>query len=108
MLRLVNPLVIAILRSRAHWLISRHVALLAVTGRRSGEAIYVPVDYRRDGDRLLIRTRRARNWWRNLRALPEANVTLQGTEVPVAAELSVEGDAVHVTLTRKVEAQATG
>ena len=49
-----NPVVRAVLRSPLHPLLSRSLALITVTGRRSGRRHPVPVGYRRHGDRVLI------------------------------------------------------
>ena len=52
--RVGNPLVRAVLRSPAHGLLSGHLALLTVTGRRSGRAFTFPVGYHREGERVTI------------------------------------------------------
>ena len=43
LLRIGNPIVRAVLRSPLHRILSRHVVLLTVTGRKSGRAYTVPV-----------------------------------------------------------------
>ena len=66
--RAVNPFVRAVLRSPAHGLLSGHLALLSVTGRRSGRTFTVPVGYHRDGERVTIGVDwpERKRWWRNL------------------------------------------
>jgi hypothetical protein len=66
--RAVNPLVGAVLRSPAHGLLSSHLALITVTGRRSGRTFTFPVGYHRDGDRVTIGIDwpERKRWWRNL------------------------------------------
>ena len=66
--RAVNPLVRGLLRSPAHGLISGHLALLTVTGRRSGRTFTFPVGYHQDGDRVTIGVDwpERKRWWRNL------------------------------------------
>ena len=66
--RVVNPLVRGLLRSPAHGLLSGRLALLSVTGRRSGRTFTFPVGYHRDGDRVTISVAspERKRWWRNL------------------------------------------
>ena len=66
--RVVNPLVRGLLRSPAHGLLSGRLALLSVTGRRSGRTFTFPVGYHRDGDRVTIGVDwpERKRWWRNL------------------------------------------
>lgn len=49
-----NPVVLAVLRSRAHWLLSGMVTELRYTGRRSGRPFVLLVQYARAGDRLAV------------------------------------------------------
>ena len=64
----VNPLVRGLLRSPAHGLLSGHLALLTVTGRRSGRSFTFPVGYHSDGPRVTIAVQspERKRWWRNL------------------------------------------
>ena len=66
--RAINPVVRLLLRSPAHGLLSGHLALLTVTGRRSGRTFTFPVGYRQDGDRVTIGVDwpERKRWWRNL------------------------------------------
>ncbi|MFC4119948.1 nitroreductase/quinone reductase family protein [Nonomuraea zeae] len=66
--RLVNPVVAWLLRTQLHDLLSQHVALLVLTGRRSGATIRLPVRYEQPGDTLTVVSRPSRRWWRNLEA----------------------------------------
>jgi F420H(2)-dependent quinone reductase len=74
--RAVNPLVRTLLRSPAHGLVSSHLALITVTGRRSGRTYTFPVGYHRDGEGVTIGVDwpDRKRWWRNL--LDEAPVEL--------------------------------
>lgn len=66
-----NSIVARILSSRLHRLLSDSTLLLVVTGRKSGRAISVPVNYSQSGRRLSATSRIERKWWRNLS--PRAN-----------------------------------
>jgi deazaflavin-dependent oxidoreductase (nitroreductase family) len=64
-----NPLVSTVLRSPLHPLLSRRLALITVTGRRSGREYTFPVAYTRDGDTvtIVVGWPERKRWWRNLR-----------------------------------------
>jgi hypothetical protein len=64
-----NPVLKALLRSPLHPLVSRNMALISVTGRRSGKVYTFPVGYERDGERVTIGVGwpDRKRWWRNLR-----------------------------------------
>jgi len=75
-----NGLVLAVLRSPAHRLLSGMTIELRFTGRRSGRQFTLPVQYARDGDRLLVAVQdpAAKAWWRNFRTPQEVTVRLRG------------------------------
>ena len=64
-----NHLVAALLRSPLHPLVSRHVALISVTGRRTGAEHTFPVGYQETNDALTIPVMcpQRKLWRRNLR-----------------------------------------
>jgi F420H(2)-dependent quinone reductase len=64
---LVNPVVLRLLRSRAHRLLSGSVLLLEYTGRRSGIPHELPAMFAPAGDRLIVIAGRPRTktWWHN-------------------------------------------
>ena len=63
----LNPVVATLLRSRAHWLLSRGLTLVTVTGRRSGRRYTIPVGYLEtsDGIIVLVDDAPSKTWWRN-------------------------------------------
>lgn len=83
--RTLNPVVKVVLASPLHGLASGRLALITVTGRRSGRRFTFPVGYRREGDRVAIQVGwpERKLWWRNLRG--------EGAEV----ELRIRGAARH-------------
>jgi hypothetical protein len=77
----VNPCVRGLLRSPAHGLVSGHLALLTVTGRRSGRTFTFPVAYRVDGDHrvtLNVDWPERKLWWRNLLGGARVELRLAG------------------------------
>ena len=111
--RVVNPVVRAVLRSPAHALLSGHLALLTVTGRRSGRAFTFPVGYRRDGDRVTIGVDwpERKRWWRNLSDAAPVEIWLAGVRragtgqargdehAGVTVEIQLDGPADAATTT---------
>ena len=90
--RVVNPVVGRILRSRAHRLLSSHLALLEIPSRRSGRTVEVPVIYRaRGGDlfRIDVGYPDAKRWWRMLRGPRPLGIWLDGMR-HAAAGVAVE------------------
>jgi hypothetical protein len=71
-----NPIMIWILRSRFHKMLSGSIVLLTLTGRKSRRTINVPVNYIRDGKTLWVVSDRERIWWRNLTGGAALSVTL--------------------------------
>ncbi len=79
--RAANPVVRAVLTSPLHPLLSRSLALITVTGRRSGRRYTLPVGFRQDGDRVLINVGwpERKRWWRNLRDAAGVELRIRGT-----------------------------
>jgi deazaflavin-dependent oxidoreductase (nitroreductase family) len=75
-----NGFVLAVLRSPAHRLLSGMTIELGYTGRRSGRQFTLPVQYARDGERLLVAVQdpAAKKWWRNFQTPQEVSVRLRG------------------------------
>lgn len=79
--RTANPLVRAVLSSPLHPLLSRNLALITITGRRTRRRHTFPVGYRKDGDRVLINVGSPgrKHWWRNLTDPGPVEMRIQGT-----------------------------
>ncbi len=103
--RLVNPLFDWLLRSRAHWLSSRWLRLITVTGKKTGRRHTLPVGYSEVNGVLhisLVLPDRKR-WWRNLRTEAPVELILRGvrrTGRGLATENS-NGVSVSVSLDRR-------
>lgn len=89
-----NAIMIRLLRSPLHPLLSKNTLLLSYTGRKSQRRYTVPVNYVRHGDRLWITSFRQRTWWRNLRGGQAVTVRLQGRDLPAAAMVVETDEAV--------------
>ena len=67
--RVGNPGIRLLLNSPLHRPLSGQLALITVTGRRSGRTFTIPVGYRRTGNAVKIGVGwpERKRWWRNLR-----------------------------------------
>jgi deazaflavin-dependent oxidoreductase (nitroreductase family) len=91
-LRLLNPIMVALLRSRLHRLASKNFMLLTVTGRRSGRSYTLPVSRHEQPDGTLV-VSAAGSWRHNLRGGGDVRVTLDGRER--AAHVTSEEDPLR-------------
>ena len=75
-----NAVVLAVLRSRAHRLLSGSAIELRYSGRRSGRRYVLPAQYAGAGDHLVVRPQRWQHstWWRNFRTPQPVTVRLAG------------------------------
>jgi hypothetical protein len=88
--RVVNPVVRWVLTSPVHDLLGPRLAVLGITGRRSGRVFRVPVNVLSDGSELVALSQADRRWWRNLRAGGAVTVLLNGRECRGSAHVDEE------------------
>jgi F420H(2)-dependent quinone reductase len=103
LLRRLNPLIAAALRSPLHRLASQDLLVLTYVGAKSGRAWTLPLSYVEVGGRLYLCTRTSR-WWLNLRNGRPVEIQLRGrriTATPVVVDVrSPEAlDALRAFLT---------
>ncbi len=93
-----NSFIIFLLRSPLHRLMSDSTMLITVTGRKTGRAITIPVNYAQEGDTLWVVSHRERTWWRNVRGGAPVTLYLRGRQVEAVADaLMDEGEvAAHL------------
>ncbi len=89
----VNRLMMGILRSPFHPLLSRTTLVLTVTGRRTGRHYTFPVRYLREGERVLVSTDSC--WWHNLRGGARVTLHLRGHQVAGWAEVNTDPETVE-------------
>jgi hypothetical protein len=77
-----NRLVAVLLRSKLHPLVSRHLTLISVTGRRTGAQHTFPVGYQETNEALTIPVMwpQRKLWWRNLRDGATVRLRLRGAD----------------------------
>ncbi len=75
-----NGLVLALLRSPLHWVLSGMALELRYTGRRSGRKYVLPVQYAPAGDQVVIWVQQPerKTWWRNFRTPGAVEARIRG------------------------------
>lgn len=89
----LNPLVVGVLRSPFHWLLSFGLMLITVTGRRSGREYTIPVGYQRDGELITVLASEAptKQWWRNFETPSPTRLRVRGKELTGTGVLVAPG-----------------
>lgn len=82
-----NLFVKPLLRSPLHFTLSHHVTLIQFNGRESGKMVATPVEYRRQGDTLIVISRKGRAWWKNVQGGAPVTLRLCGRDVQAVAEV---------------------
>jgi len=100
--RTANPVMKPVLSSPLHPLLSRSLALITVTGRRSGRRYTFPVAYHQTGDRVMVNVGwpQRKQWWRNLRHGDRVEMRIRGHRR--AGEAQAHGDG-HTGVTVEVQ-----
>lgn len=93
--RLQNPLMLWLLRSPLHGIVSQKYLLITFTGRKSGKQYTTPVQYGRHNDTVWVLTSRDYIWWRNLRGGTAVTLQLRGKIVNGQANIETEAEAVR-------------
>ena len=91
-LKILNPVVRAVVRSRVHRALSKHLLSRHVTGRKSARVYDVPVGRYQYNGRLVASA--GGRWKANLARGAELDVTLDGRRRPAHAELLNEPQLV--------------
>ena len=76
-----NPIMVWLLYSPLHRIISGITMVIQYTGRKSGKQYRLPIGYLRVGDTLLTTSLKRRKWWRNLRGGAQVILRLKGKDV---------------------------
>lgn len=92
-MRAANAVVATLLRSRLHWVFSKGVMLITVTGRKSGRRYTTPVQYIRVERAIWALSRRNRRWWRNIGTGSPVAILLKRQAVNGHAEVMVTDEA---------------
>lgn len=101
-IRLVNPLLKALLRSPLHRVMDKNLMLLTVTGRKTGRTYTVPVGRHQMSDGSFVLSAGG-NWRHNLRGGADVRVRLDGRERAGRAVLEEDPDRAAETFKTLLE-----
>ncbi len=85
--RLGNVFIIPLLKSPLHGSLSSQIMLITFTGRRTGKTYTTPVEYRREGDTILVSSFKDRRWWKNLQGGAPVRLRVRGQDLPGVAQV---------------------
>lgn len=93
-----NQIVIWILSSPFHGILSGNLMLITYTGRKSGVQRQVPITYLQDGKIVTAFCDSDVNWWKNFRGGAGVTVRLRGHDYPgTATPVNDDPDAILPT-----------
>jgi deazaflavin-dependent oxidoreductase (nitroreductase family) len=102
--RWLNAMMMTMLRTPVlQNILGRGIALITVTGRKSGRLYTTPVSYYREGDTVTVLSKRFRAWWRNFDERPDVELRLAGQLVHGRARASVGDESELPMLARFLE-----
>ncbi len=76
----LNGIIMALLRSRLHFVASKNLMIVGWSGRKTGRTFSIPVGYQLDGDAVivLISKRDDKRWWKNFKSPWPADLQIRG------------------------------
>lgn len=84
MMKLMNPIMKAMLKSPIHGRVSGEIMIITFTGRKSGKQFSTPVGYVREGTQVYMFTHG--EWWRNFIGGAMVNMLIQRKEYTGTAQ----------------------
>ncbi|MEI7770806.1 MAG: nitroreductase/quinone reductase family protein [Chloroflexales bacterium] len=94
----VQSIMIGVLKSPLHGLLSKGLLLLRFSGRKSGKRYELPVAYVQDGNTILIASRA--RWWHNLRDGAQVELRLRGKDMAARADVAEDKAQLNTDLRR--------
>ena len=79
-------------------LMGESLAVITVTGRKTGRLISTPINVARKGDVFTTTSTRERTWWRNLRGGASADLHVGGRDYRVTAAVYESNEEVKLKL----------
>lgn len=96
--KLYNPLILAVLRSPLHGLLSKSILAVTYMGSKSGRQYTLPVNYVRDDGIFLTISLSNRTWWRNLRGGAPVMLRVRGEDLRARSEVLEDSQLVAESL----------
>jgi deazaflavin-dependent oxidoreductase (nitroreductase family) len=89
-----NAIIVWLLRSPLHGVMSGNTLVVSYTGRKSGKSYATPVNYVRQGKVFWVTSLRQRSWWRNLLDGAAVRLTVQGRDISARGEALTQPEQV--------------
>ena len=103
--RLINMVMVLMLRSPAHRLFSGSILAIRYTGVKSGRRLTVPARYLVDNEKVHVVTSRDTRWWPNFVSPSNAEVLLAGRWVPASIHATPDSPVAAEPILRRMWAQ---
>jgi deazaflavin-dependent oxidoreductase (nitroreductase family) len=87
-----------VLRSPFHGMLSGGMLLVTVTGRKTGKAYTLPVEYVQEDGSLWVMSKRNRRWWRNLEGEATVGLVLRRKSLQGVGRLHTDPSVVQSRL----------
>ena len=94
----LNKVIVYLLKSPLHGLMSSSIMLLTFTGRESGRVYTIPVNYVQGEDAILSISQKDRTWWQNLGAGEAVSLVVRGEKRKAASYVVDDVTAVQAAL----------
>lgn len=105
--KVLNPFMIWLLQSPFHYLVSQHIMLISVRGRKTSTTYTTPVEYGMDNDAVYVITGQRYTWWKNLRGGNEAELLIKGKLRSGRAQINSDSQTILDTF-RKIYPNRNG
>lgn len=93
-----NKVMVWLLKSPLHSIVSKNIMLVTYTGRKSGQVYTIPVNYLRQDDIFTTTSFRQRTWWRNLRGGAPITIRVKGQNLKAEANVIEDDQGVTTGL----------
>jgi deazaflavin-dependent oxidoreductase (nitroreductase family) len=92
--KISNFFVASIINTPLHPMLGKNMAVITVTGSKTGKRYSTPVNVMRDGETFTVVSLRDRTWWRNLRGGNQGLIRVAGKQLLVQGEVIENHDGV--------------
>lgn len=90
-----NKIMVGILRSPIHSMLSKGVLIIGFTGSKSGKEYSTPANYYEIDGKIYLMSDRSRKWWKNIKKKPNVELyikrqLIKGTGTVIDAKSEIE------------------
>jgi deazaflavin-dependent oxidoreductase (nitroreductase family) len=85
--KISNFFIASIINTPLHPILGKNMAVITVTGSKTGKRYSTPINIMRDGEIFTVVSLRDRTWWRNLRGGNQGQIRVAGKRFRVQGEV---------------------